>query len=758
MGKERREGLPPRTPTPTGGMSPEPVTTMDSEQSLGYEDRKRMGGGLGSVAGRLKSRFARGSSKGSMDMHVEVDPTGRYTRSTQVLGKGSSKIVYKGFDRQTGTEVAWNEVKIPGNLTARNRDRLLGEVDVLKRLRHKNIMKFYASWIDEQQQALYFITEYFHPGPLRRHRRAHKCMQRNVLKSWAWQILQGLVYLHGHSPPIIHRDLKCDNIFIHGVTGEVKIGDLGLAKLMEESIQTCQSVLGTPEFMAPELYHGKYNEKVDIYAYGMCLLELVSMQFPYLECRNRAQIFRNVSMGIYPQALMKIEDDETRGFIELCIDFHHERRPYARELLKHSFFNDVRPAAPKPTGPPGHMRFKTDTNKSEKKPVRKEFKIQRGDIIGSKLNLKMSIITAGVTKVVMFSFDMECDTVDAVATELRDEFELSKEEVLDFSDILRTEVEQRIMEERRDTVQNIKEALGPLDDFPQALQMPNVFPSESGNREQDTDLHDQDKEVPDLPLPQPLPLNSDHSEAGMDEWSKKPPLVERELDSTGVIVDGKLELARTEERVEDDVALVPFWVAGTDPGRGTVYLQGMDGMDGHILEVNGKVAENLLPKGAGGYETKASGEKPSVVYIRVAKATSPTPQTMDRSSTSSSVEKTGEGGGSLKAFRGYDVPERNIPDKVVQFRYTDPDATCWSSFWEGLFSWCCRQPPGLARQPRSSRFKETKSFANVNVNGNGIPPANPQQKSPSARNKAAVESMWKAHPSQVAMLGTPAVQ
>lgn len=48
--------------------------------------------------------------------------------------------------------------------------------------------------------------------------------------------------------------------------------------------------------MAPELYHGIYNEKVDIYAYGMCLLELVSMQFPYMECKNRAQIFRHVSM------------------------------------------------------------------------------------------------------------------------------------------------------------------------------------------------------------------------------------------------------------------------------------------------------------------------------------------------------------------------------------------------------------------------------------------------------------------------------
>jgi WNK lysine deficient protein kinase len=64
-----------------------------------------------------------------------------------------------------------------------------------------------------------------------------------VLKRWAWQILQGLVYLHGHNPPIIHRDLKCDNIFVNGGSGVVKIGDLGLATLWR-GLTTPQSVLG----------------------------------------------------------------------------------------------------------------------------------------------------------------------------------------------------------------------------------------------------------------------------------------------------------------------------------------------------------------------------------------------------------------------------------------------------------------------------------------------------------------------------------
>jgi serine/threonine protein kinase len=76
-----------------------------------------------------------------------------------------------------------------------------------------------------------------------RYRKRHRNIDEQVLKRWAWQILQGLVYLHGHNPPIIHRDLKCDNIFVNGNTGIIKIGDLGLATLWR-GLTTPQSVLG----------------------------------------------------------------------------------------------------------------------------------------------------------------------------------------------------------------------------------------------------------------------------------------------------------------------------------------------------------------------------------------------------------------------------------------------------------------------------------------------------------------------------------
>ena len=66
------------------------------------------------------------------------------------------------------------------------------------------------------------------------------------LKNWCRQILKGLSFLHTRTPPVIHRDLKCDNIFVTGTSGSVKIGDLGLATLKNKSF--AKSVIGETSF------------------------------------------------------------------------------------------------------------------------------------------------------------------------------------------------------------------------------------------------------------------------------------------------------------------------------------------------------------------------------------------------------------------------------------------------------------------------------------------------------------------------------
>jgi serine/threonine protein kinase len=162
-----------------------------------------------------------------------------------------------------------------------------------------------------------------------------------IVKRWARQILKGLSYLHSNDPPIIHRDIKvdfwlikCDNIFINGAHGEVKIGDMGTAKM---KLGKKYTVIGTPEFMAPEMYDEKgYSEKVDIYAFGMALLEMVTGQYPYSECKNAAQIYRKVISGVKPDCLAQVTDPEVADLIGNCLGPENDRMS-AQEIVEHSF-------------------------------------------------------------------------------------------------------------------------------------------------------------------------------------------------------------------------------------------------------------------------------------------------------------------------------------------------------------------------------------------------------------------------------------
>lgn len=98
---------------------------------------------------------------------------------------------------------------------------------------------------------LHFLYTHFCVSLCSRYLKRFKVMKPKVLRSWCRQILKGLLFLHTRTPPIIHRDLKCDNIFITGPTGSVKIGDLGLATLKRASF--AKSVIGNPPVLLGSL-------------------------------------------------------------------------------------------------------------------------------------------------------------------------------------------------------------------------------------------------------------------------------------------------------------------------------------------------------------------------------------------------------------------------------------------------------------------------------------------------------------------------
>ncbi|XP_068331563.1 serine/threonine-protein kinase WNK8-like [Pyrus communis] len=254
------------------------------------------------------------------------------------------------------------------------------------------------------------------------------------IKNWARQILRGLDYLHSHNPPIIHRDLKCDNLFVNGFNGELKIGDLGLAIVMQQP--TAHSIIGTPEFMAPELYDEEYNELVDIYSFGMCLLEMVTCEYPYNECKNLAQIYAKVTSGVKPASLSKVDNPQIKQFMEKCL-VPVSMRLSAVELLKdpilaidnltgsscdlsqlHKLLN-----LPDPASNSSVLELQGFSKNNEFR-----LRAERNPVNTVSLTLLIAD-TCGLVRYIRFEFYLESDTVISIAGEMVEQLHLSHEDV-----------------------------------------------------------------------------------------------------------------------------------------------------------------------------------------------------------------------------------------------------------------------------------------------------------------------------------------
>ena len=222
-------------------------------------------------------------------------------------------------------------------MSGEDKQRIADEIKLLNKLDQTHIIELIKVWHNQQKEEFIMITELMSCS-LKEYLRQHKenlCMV--VVKKWAKSILEGLYYLHSLNPPVIHRDLKCDNIFISASSGTIKLGDLGFSTELINSYK--QSQVGTAYFMAPEMFEEDYEMGVDIYSFGMCMLEICTHSTPYSECKNYGAIYKKkVSTGQKPLAFYRIVNRKLKDFIEACIG-PKQTRPKANELLMHEFFS-----------------------------------------------------------------------------------------------------------------------------------------------------------------------------------------------------------------------------------------------------------------------------------------------------------------------------------------------------------------------------------------------------------------------------------
>ncbi|XP_021866351.2 probable serine/threonine-protein kinase WNK11 [Spinacia oleracea] len=371
---------------------------------------------------------------------VERDPTGRYVRYDEILGEeGAIKTVYKGFDEVNGIEIAWTKIEISEKILKLQEQfqSVCSEVDRLKSLKHENIMRYYHSWVDnddEKKMTVNIVTELSTSGNMSQYRKKHNLIDKKAIKNWARQILKGLHYLHSHNPPIIHRGLNCDSIFVNGYSGKVKIGDLGLSTMLQQ-VETGRAVGESPAFMAPELFGEDHNQLVDIYSFGMCLLQMVTRVLPYSECSNQGQIYEKVVSGIKPDVLSKVTDPVVKEFIEKCLG-PASTRPSAMELLNDPFLAPSDSGSSPRSECVSSLLSRTSSHvASSPTPAASEESL-KGMIIENKFKLQgkmedsesisMNLRING--KRIKFMYFVKTDTSESVVEEMVDKLELTAED------------------------------------------------------------------------------------------------------------------------------------------------------------------------------------------------------------------------------------------------------------------------------------------------------------------------------------------
>ncbi|KAK6778720.1 hypothetical protein RDI58_025438 [Solanum bulbocastanum] len=262
------------------------------------------------------------------------------------IGAGSFGTVHRGDWH--GSDVA---VKIltEQDFHAERFKEFLREVAIMKRLRHPNIVLFMGAVI--QPPNLSIVTEYLSRGSL--YRLLHKPGAREVLDErrrlcMAYDVANGMNYLHKRNPPIVHRDLKSPNLLVDKKY-TVKICDFGLSRFKANTFLSSKTAAGTPEWMAPEVIRDEpSNEKSDVYSFGVILWELATLQQPWNKL-NPPQVIAAVGFNRKRLDIPSDLNPQVAIIIEACWANEPWKRPSFSTIM-----DMLRPQIKSSLPQPGH--------------------------------------------------------------------------------------------------------------------------------------------------------------------------------------------------------------------------------------------------------------------------------------------------------------------------------------------------------------------------------------------------------------------
>uniref|UniRef100_A0A3P8SAH1 Serine/threonine-protein kinase Nek4 n=1 Tax=Amphiprion percula TaxID=161767 RepID=A0A3P8SAH1_AMPPE len=251
----------------------------------------------------------------------------------RVVGKGSYgevNLVKHKTDRKQYV------IKKLNLTTSSKRERRSAEQEaqLLSQLQHPNIVTYRESWEGDDCQ-LYIVMGFCEGGDLYHRLKQQKgelLPERQVVE-WFVQIAMALQYLHERN--ILHRDLKTQNIFLTK-TNIIKVGDLGIARVLENQNDMASTLIGTPYYMSPELFSNKpYNYKSDVWALGCCVYEMSTLKHAFNAKDMNSLVYRIVE-GKLPQMPSRY-DPQLGDLIKSMLCKRPEERPDVKFILRQPY-------------------------------------------------------------------------------------------------------------------------------------------------------------------------------------------------------------------------------------------------------------------------------------------------------------------------------------------------------------------------------------------------------------------------------------
>ncbi|XP_064622920.1 serine/threonine-protein kinase Nek2-like [Lineus longissimus] len=254
------------------------------------------------------------------------------------IGSGSYGTCKKIRRKKDGRLLVWKEMDY-GTMTEAEKQMLVSEVNLLRELKHKHIVRYYDRIIDRSKSMLYIIMEYCEGGDLstliNKCRKEGQYLDEDFIWKMMTQITSALKECHRRKggQAVLHRDLKPANVFLDA-TRNVKLGDFGLARVLQHETSFAKTFVGTPYYMSPEqMNYMQYNEKSDIWSLGCLIYELCALHPPFT-ATNQKDLAVRIRLGKFSRIPVQFSEDLNR-MIGSMLKIEEDQRPTIEDLLEH---------------------------------------------------------------------------------------------------------------------------------------------------------------------------------------------------------------------------------------------------------------------------------------------------------------------------------------------------------------------------------------------------------------------------------------